>query len=307
MGKFFLSTLTKPPGPPKIYLRLTNLASYRDELEVEYKWVLIFDHANSQLPVPSENAKPLPAHLAHKSRITTQEPSDSPKVDEPFGDAQSKFTWSEFNTCKLVKNPSQVKVDVSKPKQLWFYLGKTSTEAKAQYTENLAVLRNNPDANFLDSVRAASAAAAVQLQRRPNPPPYPAGVNIHAMNAARARVPPQEAKVPVKPPYNNTKKRPYNGKYAITEPVPQVYKPRVDTQALQNQRAFQQSTVHSLPQFPNSSINRAPPVVQRNPVLPVALATSRAPTAPMAPMAPMMTAKHPKVNQPPFFFTTELS
>ena len=275
---------------------------------MEYKWVLIFDHTNSQLPVPSENAKPLPAHLAHKSRTTTQDPSDSPKADEPFGDAQSKFTWSEFNTCKTVKNPSQVKVDVSKPKQLWFYLGKTSTEAKAQYTENLAVLRNNPEANFLDSVRAASAAAAVQLQRRPNPPTYPAGVNIHAMNAARAKIHPQETKVPAKSP-NNTKKRPYNGKYAITEPMPQVYKPRVDAQALQNQRAFQQSTVHSLPQFPNSSINRGPPAVQGIPAAPVA---PRAPMAPMAPVAPMMTAKQPKVKllppslHPKMFFTPEL-
>lgn len=289
-------------------MRLTILVPYSDELEVEYKWILVFDHANSQLPIPSENAKPLPAHLAHKSRITAQDPSDKPKVDEPFGDAQSKFTWSEFNTCKLVKNPSQVKVDVSKPKQLWFYLGKTSTEAKAQYTENLAVPRNNPDANFLDSVRAATAAAAVQLQRRPNPPPYAAGVNIHALNAARAKVHAQEAKLPAKPPLNNTQKRPYNGKYAITDPTPAVYKPKVDTQALQNQRAFQQSTVHSLPQFPNSSINRAPPPpppVQRNPAAPTAL---KAPTAPMAPMAPMTTAKNPKVQPiPPFFSLSPLN
>lgn len=254
---------------------------------MEYKWVLVFDHANSQLPIPSENAKPLPAHLAHKSRTTTQDPSDSPKVDEPFGDAQSKFTWSEFNTCKSVKNPSQVKVDISKPKQLWFYLGKTSTEAKAQYTENLAVVRNNPEANFLESVRAASAAAAVQLHRRPNPPPYPAGVNMHAINAARAKAHIQEAKVPAKS--LTTKKRPYHGKYAITEPTPHVYKPRVgcnvDTQALQNQRAFQQSSVHSLPQFPNSSSYRAPPG-QRNPI---------------APMASMMAAGQPKVsNSSPF-------
>jgi hypothetical protein len=219
--------------------------------------------------------------LAHKSRTTTQDPSDNPKVDEPFGDAQSKFIWSEFNTCKSVKNPAQVKVDGSKPKQWWFYLGKTSTEAKAQYTEDLALLRNNPEANFLDSVRAASAAAAVQLHRRPNPSPYPAGVNIHAINAARAKIHIHQATIPPKP--SNTTKRPYHGKYAITDPMPHVYVPRVgcsvDNQALQNQRAFQQSSVHSLPQFPNSSNYHASPV-QRNPI---------------APMAPM-TAGIPKVS-----------
>lgn len=242
---------------------------------MEYKWLLVLDPANSQLPIPSENAKPLPAHLAHKSRTTIQDPFNSPKVDEPFGDAQSKFIWSEFNTCKSIKNPTQVKVDVSKPKQLWFYLGKTSTEAKAQYTEDLAVPRNNPEANFLESVRAASAAAAVQLHRRPNPPPYPAGVNIHAVNAARAKIHIQQAKPPAKP--STTQRRPYHGKYAITEPTPYVYKPRVgcnvDTQALQKQRAFQQSSVHSLPQFHNSTTYRAQP----------------APRNPIAPMAPMMT------------------
>ena len=267
---------------------------HSDKVEVEYKWLLIFDHALSQLPKPSENAKPLPAHLAHKSRTTTQDPSDSPKVDEPFGDAQSKFIWSEFNTCKSVKNPSQVKVDGSKPKQWWFYLGKTSTEARPQYTEDLALPRNNPEANFLESVRAST--AAVQLHRRPvPPPPYPAGVNIHAINAARANIHFQEAKVPAKP--SNTKKRPYHGKYAITEPIPPVHNnPKVgcniDAQALQNQRAFQQSSVHSLPRFTNYSTYRPPTGGQKNPV---------APTASMAPVAPMMAAGLPKVSkQAPF-------
>lgn len=199
--------------------------------------------------------------------------------------------WSEFNSCKPVKNLEQVKIDLSKPKQLWFYLGKTSTEAKAQYTGDLAVSRNNPEANFLDSVKAAAAAAAVSAQRRSYPASYPSGVNIHAFNAARAKAHVQQAaktqaKPTGKPP---AKERPYNGKYAIIDPV---CKPKtssnVDPLALRNQLTFQQSSVHSLPQFHNSSAFRAPP----------------AQMSPVAPMAPMMSAvtQHAttkQVNAPP--------
>jgi hypothetical protein len=103
--------------------------------------------------VPSPNAKPLPSHLARKSKTTTQDPqNDNPKADEPFCDPKVPV-WSEFHTAKLSRNPNQVKIDLWKPKQLWYYLGKTSTEAKAQYTEDPRKRRNNLDANFLESVR----------------------------------------------------------------------------------------------------------------------------------------------------------
>ena len=267
---------------------------------MEYKWLLVFDPIHSQLPVPSEDAKPIPAHLARKSRTTAEDPSkNEPKADEPFGDAQSKFIWSEFNTCKSFKNPDQVKVDLSKPKQLWFYLGRTSTEAKAQYTGDIAVSRNNPEANFLESIKAATAAAAVSAQRRSYQASYPSGVNIHDINAARAKAHVQQAaktqaaktqaaKIQAKPAA--TKERPYNGKYAIIDPAPYVYKPKaipnVDPQALRNQHTFQQSSVHSLPQFHNSSGFRAPP----------------AQMSPVAPMAPMMSPasaaqQHSTTNQ----------
>lgn len=234
--------------------------------------------------MPSDDAKPLPPHLARKSRITAEDPSNvSPKIDEPFGDAQSKFIWSEFNSCKLVKNPAQVKVDISKPKQLWFYLGRTSTEAKAQYTGDLAVLRNNPEANFLESVRAASAPVAVPIPRRSYPATYPSGVNIHAVNAARAKAHIQQAKTPAKAPV--TKERPYHGKYAITDSSPYLYKPRVgcniDSQSLRNQRTFQQSSVDSLPRLQNPSSYRAPPA-QMSPVAPMALMMSVASQSPLS-------------------------
>lgn len=252
---------------------------------MEYKWLLVFDPVQSQLPEPSKGAKQLPAHLAHKSRAAEDSTKNDPKANDPFGDPQSKFIWSEFNTCKSFKNSDQVKVDLAKPKQLWFYLGRTSTEARAQYTGDLAVPRNNPEANFLESLRVASAAVAVSAQRRSYPASYPSGVNIHAVNAARAKAHIQQAaKTQTISPM--TKEKPYSGKYAITDPNPYVYKPKIgstiDTHALHNQRTFQQSSVHSLPQFHNSPGFRAPPA-QMSPVAPTAPMMSKAPQAPQAP------------------------
>lgn len=261
---------------------------------MEYKWLLFFDPVNSQLPVPSENAKPLPAHLASKSRTTAENPAkNEPKADEPFGDPQSKFVWSEFNTCKPFRNPNQVNVDIiEKRKQLWFYLGGTSTEARAQYTENPAVKQNNPEANFLESVRAATTAIALSFhQRRSYPAPYPAGANMHAASVIRAK---SNFHHPInlpKPPA--PKERPYNGKYAILDPAPYIYKPKVgntiDPEALRNQRAFQQSLVHSLPQFPNPPGFRAPSASMNNTLPPINRASRPVNSAP----APANAASRP--------------
>ena len=265
---------------------------YSDKIEIEYKWLLIFDPVNSQLPIPSENAKPLPPELAQKSRTTAEHPSnDNPKADEPFGDPQSKLIWSEFNTCKTIRNPLQVKVDVFKPRKFWFYLGKTSTEAKAQYTGDLAVRRNDPTANFLESVRIATAAAALP-PRRSFPASYPAGVKMYAVNASRptrayiqpANLQPNKSQINRAPVMQD---RTYHGKYAITDPVPHNYKARVgghvDSQALHNQRTFQQNASRQSSQQPYNTQNyqnsetyssygyRAPPAPMG----------SVAPTAPM--------------------------
>ena len=240
---------------------------------MEYKWLLIFDPANSQLPVPSQNAKPLPPELARKSRTTAEDPKDDqPRADQPFCDPQSKFIWSEFNTCHRIKNPAQVKIDFSKPKTVWFYLGKYSTEAKAQYTGDLSKSTHDPTSNFLESVKPVLPAVALAPQRRSFPASYPTGVNIHALNAARANAQYQQPKVQPKPSIQPQLKpqvsqdRPYHGKYAITEPLP---KPKantgysVDSQALYNQRTFTQNATTQPTQryqgYGNATAHISPP------------------------------------------------
>ena len=196
-----------------------------DFVEVEYKWLLVFDPANSQLPMPSENAKPLPAHLARKSQTTAEDPSnDNPKTDDLFctgtGDAHN-YVWSEFHTAKFPQNSAQVKVDLSKSNSLWFYLGKSSTEAKAQYTANPAIEVNDLAANFLESVKPIIAVAP-PVVRRSYPASYPtsSGININAVNAARVNYIQQQVRPqPARPPPPSMQEKPYNGKYAIKDSV----------------------------------------------------------------------------------------
>ena len=122
----------------------------------------MLDKGLSHLVPPSETAKPLPAHLLHHKSCSTEHPTNEvPKPDDPFHDPDSAHVWAEFNVAKP-RNPLPLKVDLAKQKTLWHYLGKTSTEAKAQYTSDLKVQLHDPSANFLDSVKPAV------------PPPQPA-------------------------------------------------------------------------------------------------------------------------------------
>ena len=231
------------------------------------------------MPRPSENAKPLPTDLARRSRTTAEDPSnDCPKPDDPFCDPKSLHIWSEFHTVKLPSNLAQVKVELSKPKTLWFYLGKTSTEAKAQYTGDLALPINDLSANFLESVKPPITAAPT-VPRRSYAASYPTGVNVHALNAARTNFPaqpprPQIARVPSK-----GQERPYNGKYAIKDPIPYEYKQKngcdLDSQVPRKQHNFQHlASMQPAPQYANPQKHRAP----------------SAQSSPIAPMVPMMSA-----------------
>ncbi|KAL9012560.1 MAG: hypothetical protein Q9173_002683 [Seirophora scorigena] len=255
-----------------------------DMIEVEYKWLLIFDPVNSHLPAPSANAKPLPKHLAEKSRESVDDAaSATPKADQPFSDRNSIHTWSEFHTCRAIRNPAQTKIDLSMPKQLWFYLGKTSTENRAQFTGDLAKPVNDADANFLERVRPRPPAyvAPQPIQRKSFPATYPAGINIHAANAVGISRQYQQ-KPPQRPPAS--KERPYSGKYAVSDAKPYQYKPKdsfspnPDVYASLKRTSSQTTPSRSQPMYNNVPAYRAPP-------------------APMAPMAPMTPAQFKPTQQ----------
>ncbi|POS69460.1 JmjC domain-containing protein, partial [Diaporthe helianthi] len=136
-------------------------------IEVEWKWLLLPDPEDFKLPKASANALPMPTSRKAKEEINAKRSTDEPpRAGDMFVEGLipgRDFVWSEFHTCEAseCKNKAQVKVDLSNENQVWHYLGKTSTEAKAQYTEDPRDTQHNPKSSFLDSIP------------KPPPPPRP--------------------------------------------------------------------------------------------------------------------------------------
>ena len=214
-------------------------------VEVEWKWLLFFDPVNSQLPVPSEHAKPLPADMLRRSRTSAEDPAakvdGAPKPNDPFHDPLAVQKWAEFESLRPFVNPEQRHVDVFNNDKLWHYVGEISTDAKQHYTHDPALRVHNVKSNFLELERAKDLAVSMRKANQQKTfVAAPGTINQHAINAARANNPysatsQSKASAP--------KERPYHGKYAITDPVPLSRRSNitgnVDYQSLQLQRSFQ--------------------------------------------------------------------
>jgi hypothetical protein len=178
---------------------------------------------------PSANAIPLPPKSKQSLVTSKRQANDLPRKEDPF---LPGYTWEEFNTFKLERNPYQVKIDLSKENQVWFYLGKNSTDAKAQFTEDPAKPRHNPKGHFLDTIPKPPPASS---SRHSYPASYPSsGVNQNALNAARA------TGRPSLPHTNSRSEKPYEYK---PRGGTESYRPTIDPQAYRNQQKFLQNSV----------------------------------------------------------------
>ena len=276
---------------------LLDIIPSGERVEVDWKWLLFFDPVNSQLPVPSEDAKPLPADMLRKSRTTAEDPAakvDGPKVNDPFCDPRSIHKWSEFESCRPFINDRQEKVDLAKADQLWYFIGEISTDAKQYYTEDPRRRVHNPKSSFLDIEKGKQLAQTFKaVNGQKTFVAAPGAINQHAINAARANNPNV---------HKPSKERQYNGKYAIKDPVPvSRYRPpyafNVDHQALENQRAFQErasgdALQHTRPNlYPYDRYNSSQETYPAPP-----LSVSTAPTAPMTSIA--SASSQPPSHQP---------
>ncbi|KYK56120.1 regulator of deoxyribodipyrimidine photo-lyase PHR1 [Drechmeria coniospora] len=139
-------------------------------VEVEWKWLLLPDPADFRLPKASAKAVPLPASKKAKDKLNAKRlHEDKPRKDDVFVDG---CAWAEFHVAE-VANKDQSKVDLSKPDQIWHYLGRTSTDARAQYTDDPANACHNVKSNFLDTLPKApkpkpAVKAAAFHRRRPS-------------------------------------------------------------------------------------------------------------------------------------------
>ena len=156
--------------------------------------MLKLDPEESQRPKPSANAKPLPEHLKENdaSLDISNRTDGVPEVGDPFLDPNAEQKWAEFHTAPDVLQ-KVAKVDLNNKDRLFFYLGKSSTEARAQFTDDLSNPVHNPKSNFLDTVK-------------PPPPVYPQYQQ-----------------------YQQYQQRPYQTAYPI-KPAPISVPPRTPTQ-----------------------------------------------------------------------------
>ncbi|KAJ4378751.1 hypothetical protein N0V86_005622 [Didymella sp. IMI 355093] len=158
------------PGEQSV---LVDVLPDGDRVEVEWKYILKLHPDESQRPKPSKDAQPLPEHLKENdaSLDITNRTDGVPEMGDPFHDPNSEQKWAEWNTAPEVTRAVK-KVDFSKENRLWYYLGKPSTEAKPQYTEDPAKPRNNPKSNFLDTVKPPPPPIPI-FQRQSYPASYP--------------------------------------------------------------------------------------------------------------------------------------
>lgn len=168
---------------------------------------------------PSRNAIPMPKD--NKFHTNKRQTDDLPRENDKFGD--TGFIWKEFQLYDLPKNSAQVPVDFSKQDQFWYYMGKKSTEAKAQFTEDIVNKpRFNPKGHFLETLPKPAYPMAISTPRQSYPASHP---NQNTLNTIRIR--PQQQ--PISASANRSDK-PYNYKPRIPAGI------AVDPQSLQQQR-----------------------------------------------------------------------
>ena len=153
--------------------------------EVEAAWILFVDSATSCLQRPSAAALDLPEELQGRTASLPESTDRKPSVGDPFTE-EPKTEWAEFASNEPPHNKDQKPVDLTKNKQLWLYLGKTSTDSKAHFTSDPQNTFHDPASVFLDTVEPASRslmAPPLQPKRQSLPASFPI-VNIAARNAA---------------------------------------------------------------------------------------------------------------------------
>ncbi|KAI3329517.1 hypothetical protein F4824DRAFT_482126 [Ustulina deusta] len=204
---------------------LLDIIPNGDRVEVEWKWLLLPDPADLHLPRASQNAVPMPTSRKAKELInaTRKRIEEPPRPEEPF--VEGGFVWAEFNYHDLETNKVQARVDLSKENQIWYYLGRYSTDARPQYTDDPRKKKHNGKSNFLDSIP------------RPAPPPplprksYGSTFSIHTPAPVPKAEKPYQYKPrdPVPPIYIRS---PFTAHQFVPKPSPyttQQFEPKVST------------------------------------------------------------------------------
>ncbi|OBT98424.1 hypothetical protein VE01_03087 [Pseudogymnoascus verrucosus] len=197
---------------------LVDILPSGDRFEVQYKYILLPDPTDFHLPKPSDKAIPMPrSRHAKDALVTTKRHADDlPRKDDAFVEGA---TWAEFNSFNTPRNPAQVKVDLSKERQVMYYMGKTSTEAKAQYTADWTKPVYDTRCNFLETIPKPPPAPRASY---PASYPRPSGRAINPSRPAPPR-PPTTSYKPILPPSYSQPQQ-----VSVKSDKPYVYKPKAE-------------------------------------------------------------------------------
>ncbi|KAK0639078.1 hypothetical protein B0T16DRAFT_394869 [Cercophora newfieldiana] len=209
-----------------------------DRVEVEWKWLLLPDPADFRLPKASANAIPMPTSRKAQKELNAKRPvDDTPRKDDEFA---AGFVWAEFHAGDPIKNSAQVKIDLSKDNQVWHYLGKTSTELRAQYTEDVAKSVHNVKSNFLDSIPKPPKPASMAAPPKPK--------RAHSAGFPAQGVLPKVSPVPLPGTVAAS--------LAVKQDKPYIYKPRQLSATLPGGNQF--ATQQFAPKVPPSPLSYGP-------------------------------------------------
>lgn len=156
--------------------------------EVDPTSILFVNSATSCLQKPSANALDLPEDLQGKTASLPESTEKKPSAGDPFTE-DPRTEWAEFVSAEPPLNNSQKPVNLAKEKQVWLYLGESSSEAKAHYTADPDKPVHDPASNFLDIVAPPKQVMAPppQPKRQSLAASYPM-LNVAARNAAMANM-----------------------------------------------------------------------------------------------------------------------
>lgn len=148
--------------PSETSVLITMLPS-GDQVEVEWKWILVLDPIDSERPKPSPTAIPMPEGMSKQSVSIENRQDGVPMMDTPFHE-DAAWKWADFRNLQkppqgystaVIKNPDQVKIDLKKPDQLYYYLPKKSTEAKGRFTDDPKGQNHVFMGDFMERVKPA--------------------------------------------------------------------------------------------------------------------------------------------------------
>lgn len=242
----------------------------------------------------------MPAHLAHKSSTSLDDPtSDLPKTDEPFHDPSAVHKWASFESVKLPRNPLQTSVDLNKKNRLWHYLGRSSTEARPQYTHDPLVKHHNADSNFLGTVAPVITPTSHPAISRP----APIITNFTGSGGAAMLKPGVQTQplAPGEPPVKRRRGRPPGSKNKV-HPVaqPWIQTHAIGPPAMRDQQSFAtalaKKVLHPSPSSLGPAIPPQNPYSQPSSSLPRQAATYSA--APIAPHQAFPAPEIPQFRQP---------